>query len=233
MPLLTLNFIQDIENASTMGEVKAIIFKNINFYGANYFNYGIHMPSISSTEEPYIFSGCSDSWIEHYKKSKYYLNDGTIDYAFQHVTPVAWNDELFKTCKQLRDGYQDAGLVHGITFPIHGCHGEKGIFAMASKQKIPLDAMLYINAIVPFIHQKIFDLDLKNHAYFQVPKLTLREEEFLKWLAIGKTMEETSIIMNISYRTCVDYSEKLKKKFNCISKNQIISLAVSKNIINL
>jgi DNA-binding CsgD family transcriptional regulator len=76
-------------------------------------------------------------------------------------------------------------------------------------------------------------LELNKHEYYQNPRLTPRETEFLKWLAIGKTMEEISIIMNISYRTCVDYSEKLKKKFNCVSKNQIISLAIMKNMITL
>jgi DNA-binding CsgD family transcriptional regulator len=231
--MVNINFMQDLATASSMNEVKELILKNINFYGVNEFNYGIKAPSIITNEEPYIFSGCSESWINHYKKNKYYLNDATIAYAFQNVQPIEWSDELFQNCAKLREESSDAGIPNGITFPIHGPRGEKGLFAIAGKKKIPFEAMLYINAIVPFIHHKIFELEVSKHDFFQNPRLTPRETEFLKWLAIGKTMEEISIIMNISYRTCVDYSEKLKKKFNCVSKNQIISLAITKNMISL
>lgn len=224
---------QDLSNANSMTEVKSIILKSINFYGLNEFNYGIKAPSIITNEDPYIFSGYPQAWIEHYINNRYHLNDGAVAYALKNIRPVAWTDELFQSSPKLREESIDAGIPNGITFPIHGPNGEKGLFVVAGKQIISAEAMLYINAIVPFLHHKIYELELNKHDFFQIPKLTPRETEFLKWLAIGKTMEEISIIMNISYRTCVDYSEKLKKKFKCFSKGQIISLAITKNMITL
>src|SRR5690606_20082269 len=125
--MINLNLIQDINNASSIDEVKVLILKSINYYGVNDFNYGIKLPNINTVEEPYIFSGCSKEWIEHYKKTKHYLNDSTITYAFSHSTPVVWSDELFSNCKRLREEANDAGLEHGITYPIHGSFGEKGL----------------------------------------------------------------------------------------------------------
>jgi DNA-binding CsgD family transcriptional regulator len=223
---------QDIANAKSMAEVKSILLNTINFYGINEFNYAIKTPSINSIEEPYIFSGCAESWIDHYKRNKYYLYDGCLEHAYNNIIPVQWSDELFKN-KNLREDAIDAGLVHGINFPIHGPRGEKGLFAIVSKEEIPIEAQFYLSSIVPFLHNKIFEIELSHNEYFQIPRLTPRETEFLKWLAIGKTMEEIAIIMNISYRTCVDYTEKLKKKFNCVSKSQIISLAITKNMVSL
>lgn len=231
--MINLNFMQDLASTTSMSEVKSTLLKTLNFYDINDFNYGTKQPSIVTKQELYIFPGCRESWMSHYQKSNYHLVDATILYSIKNIQPVEWSDELFKDCPQLRKDSIDAGIPYGMTFPIHGAQGEKGLFAIAGNKKIPLEAKLYINAMVPFLHHKIYELELKKHDYYQNPKLTPRETEFLKWLAIGKTMEEISIIMNISYRTCVDYSEKLKKKFNCVSKNQIISLAIMKNMITL
>jgi len=231
--MININFMQDLASATSMEQVKKIILKNINFFDINDFNYGTKPPSIVTKQDLYIFSGCPDSWMDHYKKNQYHNVDATILYSIKNIQPVEWSDELFKDCPQLRKDSIDAGIPHGITFPIHGAHGEKALFAVAGNKKVSFEAMLHLNAMVPFLHHKIYELELTKQDYFQTPKLTPRESEFLKWLAIGKTMEEISIIMNISYRTCVDYSEKLKKKFNCVSKNQIISLAIMKNMITL
>ena len=231
--MISLNLMQDIASASSVVDLKKVIRSRINNFGINNFNYGIKVPSILNNEEPIIISGYDPKWISHYVSNKYHEVDSTVLYSFSNMRPVAWSDEHFKTSKQLRRESRDAGLTNGFTYPIHGVSGENGLFCIAGRNKISEEAFLHVNALVPFIHQRILELELSSKLYFREPTLTIREKEFLKWLAIGKTMEDISLIMGITYRTCVDYSEKIRKKCKCTSKNQLIAFAISKKLIQL
>lgn len=231
--MTSIKAIEEISSASSIRELHGVILKFLHDFDLNDFAYVVKIPSINSNEIPFVLSGYQKSWSEHYINNRYDLIDPTISLGFQNIAPLSWSDISYDSVKTFRDESKDAGLLYGYTYPIRGCHGEKAIFCISSNKSIPIEAYLYVNAIVPFIHQKIIDLELKNRLYFRIPYLTEKEKAFIKWLAIGKTMEEISIIMNISYRTCADYSEKIKNKLNCTSRNQIISLVVSKNLVEL
>ena len=231
--MLNLNIIQDIMDVDSIGEIQKILLKNLHHFDIEYFNYGIQLPSIYKRETPYIISGYDKKWIDHYVKEKYHEIDATVLYSFQNIAPVTWTDDHFNTCKKMREESKDAGLVHGVTYPIRGTSGEKGLFCISSKNAVSTEASLYMNAMVPFIHNKIFELDLHKNIYFDIPNLTKKEEEFLKWMAVGKSNEDIAMIMGITYRTCVDYTNKLVKKFNCQNKSQVICLAIMKGIIQL
>lgn len=231
--MLSLNLIQDIMDVSTVSEIQKILLKNLHEFDIPHFNYGIQLPSIYKKEQPYIISGYDNKWIEHYVKNNYHEVDATVLYSFQNIAPVIWTDEHFKTCKRMREESKDAGLAHGATYPIHGAYGEKGLFCISNDKEISKEAFIKINSMIPFLHNKIYELDLHKNMYFKTPKLTKKETEFLKWMAMGKPNEDIAMIMNISYRTCIDYTNKLVKKFGCINKTQVISLVIMKGMIQL
>lgn len=53
---------------------------------------------------------------------------------------------------------------------------------------------------------------------------TTREMEVLLWYAKGKTAHETGVMLGISQRTVEKYFERMRKKFNCSNKSQLLSL---------
>lgn len=231
--MLSLNLIQDIMDVNSIKEVQDLLHKHLYRFDIPYFNYGVQIPSIHKKEEPYIISGYDNKWISHYIKNRYIEIDSTVLYSIYNIAPLIWTDNHFKSCSKMRDESKDAGLLYGATYPIHGARGEKGLFCISSENEITKEAFLEINALIPFLHNKIYDIDLHNHCYFSVPKLTTKEQEFLKWMALGKTNEDISLIMNISYRTCIDYTNKLVKKFNCHNKFQVVSMVIMKGIVQL
>lgn len=230
---MNLNLLQEITHSNSLEEIRKVILMTLNHYGLNDFGYAVQVPAINKRELPYIFTGYDQSWVEHYTSNQYYTVDPTIAYSAKNLVPVRWDDKLFSQCDRFRDESRDAGLRHGATYPIHGIYGEKGLFCIAGKNEISDEVFMQINAMVSFLHAQILDVDLKSYTYFDMPTLTNREAEYLQWLAIGKSMEEIATIMNISYRTAVDYIEKLKKKFQCQSKSQVLALAIKKNIVTL
>lgn len=233
---ININTITDINDSDSIEDLRKIIIKFLAHYDLKDFGYAIQIPNINKVQSPYIISEYEKDWLNHYKSNEYYKIDPTILYSIKNILPVRWENVLITSDtsnKKFIEESKDAGLLNGVAYPIHGCYGEKGIFCIASKNKIGDELFLNTNIIIPYIHNKILELDLNKYTHFIIPKLTVREKEFLKWLAIGKTMEEIAQIMSISYRTCVHYNEKLKIKFNCSSKNQVIALAIIKQIINV
>ncbi len=63
--------------------------------------------------------------------------------------------------------------------------------------------------------------------------LSSRQHECLHFLIRGKTLREISKILNISPRTVEIHMEKLKLKFNCTSKSELISAAIEYGFINI
>lgn len=58
-------------------------------------------------------------------------------------------------------------------------------------------------------------------------KLSPRQEEVLFFLIRGKSAKMIARLMNISYRTVEYYTEILKNKFGCGTKNELIELAIN------
>lgn len=230
---MNINTIQDLSGLKHIDEIRKLLLKVLNNYDINDFGYAVKFPTIVKKETPYLFTGYKQDWVEHYTNNAYYNIDPTISYSEKNIMPIEWSDKLFSNCNQFRSESIDAGLPNGITFPIHGIHGEKGLFCIAGKNKIAHEAFMVISSLVFSLHHQILNVDLKNNTYFKIPPLTVREKEYIKWLAIGKNLDETASIMNISYRTAVDYGEKLKRKFKCTSKQQVITVAIMKNMIAL
>lgn len=64
------------------------------------------------------------------------------------------------------------------------------------------------------------------------PNLTTRELQLINWYLLGKTAEESAMILGISRRTVEYHFEKLRKKFNCYSKSQIVMKIFNEKIMN-
>ena len=61
--------------------------------------------------------------------------------------------------------------------------------------------------------------------------LTPREHEVLKWLAEGKTMEETSIILGVGVETVKTYCKALRTKLDCANAANMVKRAYELGIL--
>lgn len=57
-------------------------------------------------------------------------------------------------------------------------------------------------------------------------RLTEKEQECLFYLLLGKTYKEIAETQSVSQRTIIDHIERLKMKFNCQSKSELIGRAI-------
>lgn len=62
--------------------------------------------------------------------------------------------------------------------------------------------------------------------------LTPRESETLKWLAEGKTIEETAIILGVSMETIKTFCKSIRTKLNCTNAPSMVKRAYELGILH-
>ncbi len=125
------------------------------------------------------------------------------------------------------------GIEQGFTVPMHEPGRTFGSMHLA--------APLANKAFVPSIkaHQLaikvISDLAHHNRPHPSTSsdslRLTPRENEFLRWLSMGKTYREIGLIMNISERTVKFYAHQMTEKLECVNVKQAMMKAMYLNLV--
>lgn len=86
--------------------------------------------------------------------------------------------------------------------------------------------------------QNSFSFELPVEKYyldetFNGQYLSAREVECVKWCLLGKTAEETAMILDVSKRTVEAHLEKVKQKLKCNNKQQMIGKVIELGILNV
>ncbi|WP_044210377.1 response regulator transcription factor [Flammeovirga sp. OC4] len=87
-----------------------------------------------------------------------------------------------------------------------------------------------INATNAVLHDKLYMSPKINHNTIDINKtftpISPREEQVLKYIAMGKTMKEIGELLNISPDTAITHGKKIKQKLKIDSKAGLIKYAV-------
>lgn len=222
-------------SVSNTDELKSVLHKILGNYDVPHFLYGIRIPQINKQTKDLIIELYPSQWMEHYMKENYIEVDSVLHYSLNNNLPIIWKDDVFAASKKMREESKDAGLEFGVSFPIHSVTGENGIFSIATDQGKAINDEIFMltSALLPYIHEKIKDVERHNRFYPNLPKLSKRELEVLKWTAFGKTAFEVSMILNISERTIVFHLSNIMKKFNCSNKGQAVAFALTHKLVQI
>ncbi|MBX8487514.1 helix-turn-helix transcriptional regulator [Pseudomonas cichorii] len=182
-----------------------------------------------------IFSNYPTEWIETYRKKSLYKKDPIIIHSANTSSPFFWSEILRPKHVNLEVVEQSAhyGIEQGFTVPMHEPGRTFGSMHLA--------ASLANKAFVPSIkaHQLAIKAisDLAHHNRPQPSsssdslRLTPRENEFLRWLSMGKTYREIGLIMNISERTVKFYAHQMTEKLECVNVKQAMMKAMYLNLV--
>ncbi|GFM64295.1 LuxR family transcriptional regulator [Pseudomonas cichorii] len=182
-----------------------------------------------------IFSNYPAEWIETYRKKSLYKKDPIIIHSANTSSPFFWSEVLRPKHVNLEVVEQSAhyGIEQGFTVPMHEPGRTFGSMHLA--------ASLANKAFVPSVkaHQLAIKAisDLAHHNRPQPSstsdslRLTPRENEFLRWLSMGKTYREIGLIMNISERTVKFYAHQMTEKLECVNVKQAMMKAMYLNLV--
>lgn len=157
------------------------------------------------------------------------------------VGKIFWEPSIYQTRKQ-HEFFEEAsaaGLVYGLTMPLHGARGELGALSLSVEAENRAEANRFMESVLPTLWMlKDYALQSGAGLAFEHPVskpvvLTSREKEVLQWCAIGKTSWEISVICNCSEANVNFHMGNIRRKFGVTSRRVAAIMAVNLGLITL
>jgi DNA-binding CsgD family transcriptional regulator len=169
---------------------------------------------------------------------------GLVDPVMQHckhaAVPIIWDQETYVS-RGRADVWDDQALYGyqtGIALALHMPGGKHFFLGVDRDKPLPANPRVITRVVAELqlfaVHAQdaAFRIFAPVQAEAEMPTLTPRELEALRWTMEGKTAWEVGAIMNISERTAVLHLQNSMHKLNCVTKHQAVLKAIRLGILN-
>lgn len=209
-------------------------------YGLKHVAYlGINIPRIGKSTPFYSATYTSD-WCKHYEHSDYVDTDPVVRLGLTGLLPIDWRSFDYSK-PNIRKIFGEAGEFglgrQGLTIPIRGRGPEAALFSINSDlsdadwSDLKRQSMRDLQLLAHYFHQMVVRVEGGQISHYE-SLLSPREKECLQWAAAGKTIWETSEILNVSERAVRLYLDIARHKLECLNKTQAVGKAVALGIVS-
>ena len=166
--------------------------------------------------------------------------DPVMQHCRHQSVPIIWDQETY-TRRGLGELWEEQarfGYHTGIAMALHLPEGRHFAFGVERDQPLPSDGgelqRLVADLQLFAVHAQDAAMRLLSPLLPQVdlPSLTPRELEALRWTMEGKTAWEVGAILGISERTAVLHVNNAMHKLGCTSKHQAVLRALRLGLIS-
>lgn len=167
--------------------------------------YGMWLPTPISNPKIVILNNYDAAWQARYASAGYLQIDPTVLHGRRSQTPQIWTDQTFAVAPRLWDDARASGLRVGWAQSTLNAIGVGGMLTLSRPAEALSTAELATKEVkmrwlVNVAHLSLSRIFTAQRAA-QIPKLTAREVEVLKWTADGKTSGEISDLLTVSDAT--------------------------------
>lgn len=178
-------------------------------------------------------------WRSTYFQKNFDKLDPVVKRAKSRKQVFAWSGEQdgAKQSKEERAFYAHAanfGIRSGVTVPINTANGSMSMFTLASERRaIYLDREIdaaAAAAAVGQLHSRISFLQT-TPTVEDAAWLDPKEATYLRWIAVGMTMEEIADIEGVKYNSVRVKLREAMKRFEVRSKAHLTALAIRRKLM--
>lgn len=141
----------ELERSSGKLEWSAILQKMASDLGFSKILFGLLPKDSQDYENAFIVGNYPAAWREHYDRAGYARVDPTVSHCTQSVLPIFWEPSIYQTRKQ-HEFFEEAsaaGLVYGLTMPLHGARGELGALRLSVEAENRAEANRFMESVLP------------------------------------------------------------------------------------
>jgi DNA-binding CsgD family transcriptional regulator len=179
----------------------------------------------------------SFQWQTRYFLKQYILIDPVLAHGSKAILPFDWA-ELPRDDPAIQAFFADA-VNHGV-----GCNGisvpvrnRRGVYSVVSftsdHSRSDWEVFKNSNMVKLQLISVLIDSAASVNLKLSSPavKLSKREEQCLIWAARGKTYQDISDILNISFGSVKSYLDTARHKLNCANLTHAVGVAVATGVI--
>ncbi len=226
---------EELLSATSLDQWKKTAEALVYGWHFDFFLYGLR-PKANS-DDYVVVSTYPAAWRHYYDSERLAQWDPTVRHCATRMVPLVWTSELFVSERERRLYAEAAGfgLCTGISIPIRGTRGEIGMLSVASQRRHTTE---YLRSVLPdlqllaaYMQESYGRLaDCEQH---KAPRLTHRELECLRWIAVGKTAWETAKILRCSERTVNFHVSNVNAKLGVANRRHAATRALALGLISL
>jgi LuxR family quorum sensing-dependent transcriptional regulator len=178
------------------------------------------------------------SWVDHYVNEKYFSHDRVAHFAYTQIRPWTWAEiksQIPSTPKlvQMEAEIAEIGIVDGLVLALHDSSSLQGIMSLGAERPVTISAWERKLLHMVCLHAQIRATEFRDSQRRALPQLSDREREVLKWVAIGKTLWETSTILAIGEDTVAKHTRSAREKLGASTTTQAVVQAMRTKQISI
>ncbi|MGF9567137.1 transcriptional regulator TraR [Neorhizobium sp. JUb45] len=227
--LLDINAVA--RNQTTLKAALAALADTFGFSGYGYLNL--------RPGDLHAVSNLSDAWQERYFKDTLRLLDPRVRRAQREKRAFVWSTDgpTGKWSKEDKKFYTLAaefGIRSGLVMPVQVSNGAIAMLNFASAEPVPIrewkiDAVAAASAVAQ-LHMLIGHLrtkpSIEEHIY-----LGPKEATFVRWLELGKTVEDVADLEEVKYNTVRIALVDARRRYDLCNNTQLVALAIRRGLI--
>lgn len=165
--------------------------------------------------------GFPDPWVELYDGSiSFRKSDPIADFVMKDGRPMSWKGAINAQVLSIDQLYfveqmEAHGLVNGYAVPLFGVGGREAYSTFAfGNDEIDLrnPAVLEVINLLSQLHQNV--AGILNEKGREAIRLSDRECEVLRWIAMGKSNQDIATILGLAPPTVATYTKRVFKKLD-------------------
>ncbi len=233
-----LDFIDSLTACNSNGSFSYFIDNLKRIVPFDYATCVFRRKDLLSDEDSYevINVNYSQEWLQLYISKKFNLIDPVIIDNFKNFRIQYWSDtyEKYNPPANFLKVSNSFGLEKGYTHGVRNIRNtEASLFSLAgaSVEHDPRTETV-LKHVIPHLHHVLARVST-TIPYYKKIFLTPREKEVLKWLSLGKSSWDTSVILGISEKTINFHVGSLMQKLDAVNRTHAVAIAFQLGLIGI
>ncbi|MBK1665512.1 LuxR family transcriptional regulator [Rhodospirillum rubrum] len=240
------SFLEALNDTSDSVELTTLLTGTFARLGFPHSCYHVVRLEGSGARLPYVLHNYKDSWSEHYFREGFLEIDPVLATCPNRQLPFLWSEaiapeSLSHDQRRMFADAREAGLHDGYSVPIRGSHGEFATVTVIPEQGGDAARRLigeqkhlvHLLALYFDRHARSPVINARLSSRRRKTVLSPREQEMLRWAALGKTSWEIAEIAGISTKSVEFHLDNAKKKLGTYSKTHAVVKALTLGLVTM
>ena len=181
-------------------------------------------------------------WVRRYLDESYSNIDPVVQASLRSIIPVDWRLLRWDgpRTRSFLDEARDFDISEkGMTFPIHGLHGERALLSINTRKSEDYwdlfieERARQFSLIANQIHLKVKSIETSSLDFpEETASLSPRELAVFHWIARGKSFQDVADILKITERTVRAHVASVRTKMNASNVTHAVALAVRYGLVS-
>ena len=229
-----------LDNCTSVADLSALVedfHHTIDAFGFTSCASGAWIGVGKARSHRFFFNSWPQAWLDIYNQQNFFHDDPFVQESQRSMEIYFWSEleerqALTARGKEICDISRAFGWKEVIGIPIHGPADYQGLVSIATMQ--PVELAPRDRAFLELIGHAIHNRCRKEIGFGlspELPPMTARELECMRWVAVGKTNWEIGQVLGISPSTVHFHVESAKRKLNKTTRTEAVAVLILHGLI--